>query len=89
MMETTESFLRMEAIFNEAQAAAEEDRRELIESLCAGDGELVAEVWSLLEACTLEERLAASRRQEPGTGREVLAETRQIAACGPRTAGRL
>ncbi len=86
MIETTESFLQVEAIFNEAYAASEDARRELIESRCAGDSELATEVWSLLDACLAEEQMAASRHQEPGTGREALAETRQI---GPYLLDRL
>jgi serine/threonine protein kinase len=86
MIETTESFLRIEVIFNEALSAPEQERGELIESRCAGNPELIAEVWSLLDACLEEEDLTASRRQAPGTGREVLAETRQI---GPYLLDRL
>ena len=70
MNETTESFLRIEAIFHEAQAAQAEARRDLIESRCAGDQEMASEVWSLLEACAAEERVTASRHAEPETGRE-------------------
>src|ERR1035441_5542997 len=78
MVETTESFLRIEAIFHEAFAAPGEARAELIESRCDGDLELAAEVRLLLEASDAEERLAASRRLEPGTGREAQAESRPI-----------
>jgi len=78
MVETTESFLRIEAIFYEAFAAPGEARAELIETRCGGDRELAAEVRLLLEASEAEERLAASRRLEPGAGRESQAEARQI-----------
>jgi tetratricopeptide (TPR) repeat protein len=78
MVETTESFLRIEEIFHEAQAAPAEGRAELITSRCAGDGELADEVRLLLEASEEEELLASARRQEPGTGREVQEESRQI-----------
>jgi tetratricopeptide (TPR) repeat protein len=78
MVETTESFLRIEAIFHEAQAAPAEGRSELIANLCAGDAELAAEVRLLLEACEEEELLAVKRRPEPGTGREAQEESRQI-----------
>jgi tetratricopeptide (TPR) repeat protein len=86
MDKTTESFLRIEAIFNEARAAGSEARAKLIEARCKGDRELAAEVWSLLEASEEEESLTASRRLEPGTGREAHAETRQI---GPYLLDRL
>jgi tetratricopeptide (TPR) repeat protein len=86
MVETTESFLRIEAIFNEVLAAPAEARAELTADRCAGDGELASEVRLLLEACEEEERLAAARRQEPGTGREVQEESRQI---GPYLLDRL
>jgi tetratricopeptide (TPR) repeat protein len=86
MIETTESFLQVEAIFNEAYAASEDARRELIENRCAGNPELEAEVWSLLDACLAEEQMAVSRQQEPGTGREAQPETRQI---GPYLLDRL
>jgi hypothetical protein len=69
MNQTTESFLKVEAIFNEAQAAPAEARTKLIEDRCAGDRELAAEVWSLLEACEAEEQLAASRHAEPEPGK--------------------
>jgi hypothetical protein len=68
MVETTESFLRIEAIFYEAFAAPGEARAELIETRCGGDRELAAEVRLLLEASEAEERLAASRRLEPERG---------------------
>ena len=86
MVETTESFLRIEAIFHEAQAAPAEGRAELIATRCAGNPELAAEVRLLLEACEEEEQLASTRLQEPGTGREVQEESRQI---GPYLLDRL
>ena len=58
----------------------------MIDSRCNGDQRLVAEVWSLLDACEEEERLTASRRLEPGAGRESQAEARQI---GPYVLDRL
>jgi tetratricopeptide (TPR) repeat protein len=69
MNQTTESFLRVEAIFNEAQAAPAEARAKLIEDQCAGDRGIAAEVWSLLEACEAEEQVTASRHAEPEAGR--------------------
>jgi tetratricopeptide (TPR) repeat protein len=86
MIETTESFLRIEAIFHEALAAPVEEIAELLDRRCNGDQEMVAEVWALLDACEAEERLAASRRPEPGTGREAQAEARPI---GPYMLDRL
>src|ERR1039458_5212018 len=86
MVETTESFLRIEAIFHEALAAPAEARAELIAGQCASCPELAAEVRLLLEACEAEELLASARRQEPGTGREAQAESRQI---GPYLLDRL
>ena len=49
MVETTENFLRIEAIFHEAFAAPGEARAELIEAQCGGDRELAAEVRLLLD----------------------------------------
>jgi len=74
MNQTTERFLRIEAIFHEALAAPDEARTELIETRCNGDRELAAEVRSLLDAYKAEEQLTASRRVEPETGREALSE---------------
>ena len=65
MDQTTESFLRSEAIFNEALAAPLEARAALIAARAKGDRELEDEVRSLLEACEEEERLTAARRREP------------------------
>jgi tetratricopeptide (TPR) repeat protein len=86
MAETTESFLRIEAIFHEALAAPVEEIAELVDSRCNGDPEMVAEVWALLEACEAEELLAASRRVDQGAGRESQAEARPI---GPYLLDRL
>jgi tetratricopeptide (TPR) repeat protein len=86
MVETTESFLRIEAIFHEALAASAEGRADLIASRCAGDAELAAEVRQLLEASAEEELQAVKRRQDPGTGREAQEESRQI---GPYLLDRL
>jgi tetratricopeptide (TPR) repeat protein len=63
---STKTLLRIEAIFNEALAASDETRPALIETLCNGETELVAEVHSLLKACAAEELITASRRPEPG-----------------------
>jgi hypothetical protein len=86
MDQTTESFLRTEAIFNEALAAPLETREALIAARSQGDRELEAEVRSLLEACAEEERLTAARRWEPEAGREAAAASRRI---GPYELDRL
>jgi hypothetical protein len=78
MLETTESFLRIEKIFNEAFAAPAGERAVLIADRCQGDLEMAAEVNALLDASVAEERLAASSRQEPGTGREAQEGARPI-----------
>jgi tetratricopeptide (TPR) repeat protein len=62
MDQTTERFLRSEAIFHEVLAAPKEARKELIEARCQGDGELAADVCSLLEACEAEEQQTVSQR---------------------------
>jgi tetratricopeptide (TPR) repeat protein len=70
MDQTTERFLRIEAIFHEALAAPDEAREDLIETQCDGDCALAAEVRSLLDACKAEEQLTASRRLGPDAGRD-------------------
>jgi tetratricopeptide (TPR) repeat protein len=70
MGQTTESFLRIEAVFHEALAAREDAREELIRFQCGGDAALIEEVRSLLEACQAEERVTATRILEPQTGEE-------------------
>ncbi len=86
MKHTTESFLRIEAIFNEALAAPEAARAPLIEAQTDGDPELAAEVWSLLEACEAAERAAELRQLDAVTGRETADEPRRI---GPYLLDRL
>ena len=68
MGQTTERFLRMEAIFHEALAAPSDARNSLIASLCAGDGQLASEVSDLLLASEAEAHLTASRRLAAGAG---------------------
>jgi tetratricopeptide (TPR) repeat protein len=86
MDQTTESFLLIEAIFHEANAAPSEERTALIEARCNGDFDLAAEVTSLLAACEEEERLAALRRLRTETGREIETESKHI---GPYLLDRL
>ena len=59
MDQTTERFLRIEAIFHQALAAPDSTREALIEAQCREDSELASEVRSLLEACKEEEQLKA------------------------------
>jgi hypothetical protein len=86
MNQATKTFLRIEAIFHEAQAAPEAARPELIESLADGDREMASEVWLLLKACEEAEHTTASRQLDAGTGREIAAEPRRI---GPYLLDRL
>ncbi|MGD0628392.1 MAG: serine/threonine-protein kinase, partial [Terracidiphilus sp.] len=86
MKHTTETFLRIEAIFNEALASPEAARAGLIESQTNGDPELAAEVWSLLEACEAAERATELRQLDAETGRETMHEPRRI---GPYLLDRL
>lgn len=78
MNKSTESFLRLEAIFHEAQDAPEHLRPGLIEFRANGDPSMVAEIWSLLKACEEAEQVAASRRIDAHTGRERAAAPRRI-----------
>ena len=65
MDQTTERFLRIQAIFHEALAAPQDARENLIQNQCYPDSALAAEVHSLVEACDAEEQLAESRRSGP------------------------
>jgi len=67
MNHSTESLLRLEAIFNEVLAASDGARSALIETLCNHDAALIDEVHSLLNACAAEELVTTSRRSEPAT----------------------
>src|ERR1700722_9560032 len=51
MNHSTETFARIEAIFNEAVAAQAAERTVLIEALCNHDAGLMSEVRSLLKSC--------------------------------------
>ncbi len=64
MKHTTETFLRVEAIFNEALAAEPAARTGLVAALCDGDAELMSEVTLLLNASDEEEQVTQSRRDE-------------------------
>jgi tetratricopeptide (TPR) repeat protein len=78
MDQTTETFLRIEAIFHEALEAPKVARTELIAARCKGDRLMAAEVYSLLDACEAEETEAASLRTGQETGWKVKAESRRI-----------
>ena len=86
MDQTTERFLRVEAIFHEALAAPDETRENLIETQCYEDYELAAEVRSLLEACKAEEQQNASRRLGPEAGPDNQAGRKRV---GPYELDRL
>jgi len=77
MKQTTESFLRIQAIFHEVVEAPEQQRSALIEARCGPDRELAAEVRSLLEACAAEENFSGSGSVEPETGGEANLESSQ------------
>jgi tetratricopeptide (TPR) repeat protein len=74
---TTEQFLEIEAIFHEALATPEETRAQLIRTRCRENDEMVAEVYSLLQACRAEEQdraphpAAADGRQSPVQPRRI------------------
>jgi serine/threonine protein kinase len=61
MNHSTETLLRIEAIFHEALEATDEERPAVIELRCGNGASLVAEVRSLLDACKAEESATASR----------------------------
>jgi|ERR1035437_726012 hypothetical protein len=61
MSHSSEMLSRVEALFNEALALPEGDRQALIDACCHGDAVLMAEVLSLLKACSEEEMLASAR----------------------------
>jgi serine/threonine protein kinase len=86
MIQTTENFLQIEAIFNEALAVPEDLRKELIESRCNGYRELMAEIYSLLKASEAERNLTECSRLETETGRETNAESKGV---GPYVLDRL
>jgi eukaryotic-like serine/threonine-protein kinase len=67
MNHSTETFSRIEAIFNEALGTPAAERTALIANRCNRDAALMAEVRSLLRACAEEEAATASRLAEGGT----------------------
>jgi eukaryotic-like serine/threonine-protein kinase len=86
MNHSTETLLRIEAIFNEAVAVCEDERTRLLEARCNGDAEMIAEVRSLLRACAAEEHSTASRRSERRNGKESLFDRKRV---GPYEIDRL
>lgn len=62
MNQSTDVFLRIEAIFHEALVVSGPEREELIDARCRGDRELATEVHLLLDACETEEQLTDSFR---------------------------
>ncbi len=77
MNHSTETFSRIEAIFNEALAAPAAGRTALIESRCARDAALMAEVRSLLKAGAEAEAATTARQTEGGANSSDLpAQTR-------------
>ena len=64
MKHTTESFLRIEAVFNEALATNPGARPTLIAARCDGDAAMIDEVNVLLRACEEEEEATQARRAE-------------------------
>jgi hypothetical protein len=62
MKQTTESFLRMQAIFHEALELPEDERAAFIDGRCLDDKELAAEVRLLIEASREEEEQSEAGR---------------------------
>ncbi len=62
MKQTTESFLRMQAIFHEALELPEDQRAAVIDARCQDDAELAAEVRLLIEASRQEEQQSEAGR---------------------------
>jgi tetratricopeptide (TPR) repeat protein len=83
---SSQSLLRIEAIFNEALAVSDEERLSLIEARCNGDAALITEVRSLLKACESEELESVARGPETTGSAAELAERKRI---GPYEIDRL
>jgi serine/threonine protein kinase len=86
MNQSTETFLRIEAIFNEALEIAPEARPALVAERCGDDANLLSEIQSLLRASDAEEHLTASRRGKVEIVGEPLPERRRV---GPYEIDRL
>jgi tetratricopeptide (TPR) repeat protein len=68
MTQTTESFVRMQAIFHEALEVPEDQRSALIDARCQGDPELAVEVCLLIEASREEEQQSEATRNGSAGG---------------------
>ncbi len=68
MNHSTETLLRIEAIFHEALGASDEERAALIEIRCGSDASLAAEVRSLFDACKAAESATPSRHTSTVNG---------------------
>jgi tetratricopeptide (TPR) repeat protein len=86
MNQTTENFLRIEAIFNEALAEPEDARTQLVAARCGGDVAMMAEVTLLLRACEAEEQITLSSRSEQESAPSASAGRQRI---GPYELDRL
>ena len=89
MIETTETFLKIEAVFHEVLSHERLDKQGasvLVAKLCYGDEGMIAEVQSLLEASEEEERESVVRGREPQVGGADGAERKRI---GPYEIDRL
>jgi len=86
MNHSTETLLRIEAIFHEALGVADAQQLALIEARCSGDAALTAEVRSLVEACKAEESATALRRTNRTNGSGGAPERKRI---GPYEVDRL
>jgi len=86
MNDAIQTFVRIEAIFNEALDTPAETRDSLVTERCGGDTKLQAEVRALLRACEAEEQLTASRRGRSGIAGEESLERRRV---GPYEIDRL
>src|ERR1022692_1407817 len=80
MVNSPEMLSRIEAIFNEALALPEGDRRVLVEARCVGDVTLFGEVCSLLKASVEEEMLARTRLRESHFAAIAGEEKRRVGA---------
>jgi len=78
MNQTTETFLRIEAIFHEALEFPDEARAEFVQARSNGDRAVAGEVFSLLEAFRDEETEAAFRRTGGLAGGRTQAEAKRI-----------
>ena len=85
MTHSTEAFLQIEAIFNEAIETPAAVRTALIAERCGGDESMIAEVESLLRASETVEQLTSGRLRPTGAA-DALPERRRI---GPYELGRL